>query len=881
MGRLREIGWRLAASIRRRRLDRETRAELRFHLDMETRAGVLRGLSPEEARRQARLRAGSVDAGLEAVRDERGLGPFDGTLGDLRHAWAALRRQPAFAAIACTALALAVALNTLIVAIADGVLLRPLPYPSPDRLVRLFEHSARNPKFPVSIGNYLEVRRSARTLSSIALYTGNDMQLMHGERPERLVAVAVTDSFFPTLGVHPALGRNFAAADLRESARVVILSHRLWATRFDRDPAIVGKAIRLDREAWTVVGVMPEGFQHVGGSYRSPLQGETVTLWRPLPIDLPPNGLRNWHFTNAVARLKAGVSAAQARDDLRGVMADLRRQFPDTNRGVELEVMPLLDEVSASSRSTVRLLLAAGGLVLLIACVNVAGLCIARVLARRQELAIRQALGAGAWRLVRAVLSENLLVGVLGGAAGLAIAAVGLPVLRGVMPADFPRVHEVRLSATAVTFAWVAALIASLVAGLVPALGQARRQARAGLAEDHRTASGSRATRRLRSGLVVVEIGLACLLVVGATLLVRSGIRLGGRDHGFDADHVLTFSLSLPGTGYAKPEAAAHLYEELSRRWAQLPGVRAAGIASNVPWTGYDENTSFDLIGRPAPPGDSPQARFQAATPGYFAALHMRRLRGRLFDERDGPKAPSVVVVNEALARRWFPAGDIVGQRLNIWGEPREVVGVVADIRDHPAEAAAEPAFWWPLSQVPIRTVHATLRAAGDPLALAGAAASVLRQLDPELPMAEVRPLEDVAAAAMAERRFALWLFEAFSALALVLAAFGIYGLLAHDVQQRRRELGVRMAMGATRSQVARLVLSNGIRLCAAGMLLGVAVAPVALRLLSSLLFGVTSTDVVSLVAAPIVLMGVALISIAAPAWRASRADALVALREQ
>ena len=878
---VRELVWRVGAALRRRRLDADTRAELRFHLDMETAAGIRRGLAPEEAAREARLRAGTVGAGLEAVRDERGLGPLDGSLADLRQAASALRRQPGFTLVAGTALALAVGTSALTVAIADGVLRRPLPYPAADRLVRVFEQSQRNPRWPMSIGNYLDIRRANRTLHGLALYTREDMQLMHGERPERLVAVAVTDSFFPTLGVLPALGRNFAAADLRSAARAVILSHRLWATRFSRDPLVVGRTIRLDAEPWTVIGVMPEGFEHVGGSYRSPLQGDTVAIWRPLAVDLPENALRQWHFTNVVGRMKEGVGVEQVDADLNAAMADLRHRYPQQNEGTRVQVETLAQSVTRASRATVRLLLLAGGLVLLIACVNVAGLSVARVLARRQELAVRQALGAGAWPLVRAVLSENLLVGVVGGAAGLALAAGLLPALRALMPPDFPRLHEVRLSPAVVWFSLVGALAASLVAGLLPAVRQSRQDACAGLADSDRTSSGSRRTRRLRSGLVVAEIALACLLCIAATLLALSAAHLQARDQGFAADHVLTFSLTLPPSSYGEPELSARLFQELIRGWSRLPGVRAAGVASNLPWTGYDENTRFDLVGRQAPPGDSPQARFQAASPGYFRALRLRLLRGRLIEERDGPLAPRVVVVNEALARRWFPAGDAVGQRLDIWGDRCEVVGVVADIRDDPADEAAEPAFWWPLVQQPRPGVHAVLRTEGNPLSIAGAAANIVRGPDRELPPAEVQPLEDVAARALAERRFALRLFEVFSVLALLLAAFGIYGLLAYDVRERRRELGIRMAIGATRAGVAAMVMRQAIRLAAAGIALGLLAAPAALGSLSVMLYGVTAGDPVSLAVAPVVLTAVTAAASLVPAWHAARPDTLVALREQ
>ncbi|HEV8261955.1 MAG TPA: ABC transporter permease, partial [Burkholderiales bacterium] len=450
---LREILWRVLAALRRRKLDAETELELRAHLELETEAAMRRGLTRAQAEREARLRAGAIPAALEQVRDQRGLGWLYGTMLDLRHACAALRRHPGFTLVLVTALAFAVAVNTLIFALADGVLLRPLPYPDPDRLVRVFEWTPRNPKFPISILNYLEDRRANRTLESVALYTREDVELMHDERAERLPAVQITDDFLPTLGVQPILGRNFSPAEMVRSARVVILSHHLWSGRFQSDRAILGKTLRLNRENWTVIGVLPAGFQHVGGSYRSPLQGDTVALWTPLGLDLQPNGLRNWHFTNAIARLRPGVSAPAAQEDLNRIMDDLALRFPNSYGRARARVEPLAAEVVGKSRQTVGLLVAAGLLILLIASVNIAGLCVARVLARRRELAIRQALGGGTWRLVRAVLSENLVLGAAGAMVGLALASGLFPVLRLIIPADFPRLHEIALTGSGAVFA--------------------------------------------------------------------------------------------------------------------------------------------------------------------------------------------------------------------------------------------------------------------------------------------------------------------------------------------------------------------------------------------------------------------------------------------
>ncbi len=393
----------------------------------------------------ARLKAGSIPAALDEVRDQRGPGPFNGMGMDLRQALASLRRDPWFSLIATGALGMAVMVSTLVLALFDGVILRPLPYREPERLVRIFDSSPRNPRFPMSVANYLACKRDGQMFSSIALYTGGDVELSNERRPERLHAVRVSPDFFPTLDVPPAMGRNFEEGDSRGDARVAILSHSTWRDRFQSDPSIVGKTIRLNREPLQIAGVMPAGFQHPGGTYHSPLQGETVDVWLPTRLDLPRNGLRYWHFHNAIARVAPGMTFPQARLAMNRFGAELQKRDPEVNGGMLPYLSPLGDEVVGNSRQTVWLLLGAGGLVLLLACANVAALCVARGLARRGEMAVRQALGAGAWRQARAAIAENLWLGLSGGLAGLALAAGMMPVFRAVTPHDFPRVHEIGL----------------------------------------------------------------------------------------------------------------------------------------------------------------------------------------------------------------------------------------------------------------------------------------------------------------------------------------------------------------------------------------------------------------------------------------------------
>lgn len=879
---LREWFGRLLATLRSRRLDEQADEELRLHLELETEAGMRRGLSRGEAERQARLHAGTVLSSREAVRDQRGLPWLDDLISDLRISARGLARQRGFAAVTITALALAVAINTMIFALMDGVLLQPLPYSEPERLVRTFESSGQYPKFPMSAALFLETSRDSQTFENIALYTGEDLQLMHDDRPENLTAVRVSHQFFPTLGVQPMLGRNFDESEMRGAPRVVILSHSLWVSRFDADVGIVGRTIRLNRENWTVIGVLPPGFEHVGGAYRSPLQGETVALWWPVGLDLSESGMYQWHFMNSVARLKPGVTVQQAEHDLNRLMDEHQKRYPDGHTDWRARVTPLEEEVVGGSRQTVLLLIVAGGVVLLIACANIAGLCVARGLARRREVAIRQALGARAGRLVRALIAENLLLGIAGGVAGLALAAAGIPLLRTMLPADFPRLHAVHLSAAVAVFALLSATATAVVAGLLPALRQTRLDPRDALQEEHRGASAGRAARRLRSLLVAGEIAMAALLCAATLLLARSAHMLGERDHGFQGTGVLTFSLSLPQAAYQTRESRAQLFSELTRRWQEMPGVEAVGLATDLPWTGYDENSDFRIVGRDSTEAGRGQGRYHAATPGYFEALGVPLQRGRLFDGRDRGGSPPVVVINDSLARRYFPDEDPVGRVLDVWGARREIIGVVADIRDRPSDLEAEPAYWFPAAhETPSLQLRAVVRTNGDPLAMASPAAGALHAIDPELPMADIRTMDTIVAAALAERRFALWLFEAFALLALLLAAVGIYGLLAYLVEQRRKELGIRMALGANRAAIVRMVLSDGARLCAAGVVAGLVLVPVAGRGLASFLYGVRATDAFSLLAASCLILLVALAASLVPAWSAARCHPMSALREE
>jgi predicted permease len=874
---MRELMWRLMAMLRRDRLTADRQDELQFHHDMAVEAEVRRGARPDEALRRARAKAGVVSHGVESTRAAMGVGWLDGAIGDLRHAVRALTRNRGFGAVAVLVLAASVAINTLIFFMLEGVVLRPLPYRSPERLVRIYEAGDTQPKFPLSIGRFLDYRANARSIESIALYTGQDMELSGVDnRSEQLSGIAITSDFFTVLGKAPMLGRAFADGDLRRNTRLVIISHRLWRDRFISDPAIVGKAIRLNREPWTVIGVAPEGFQHVGGEYRSPIQGESVDIWTPLAIDLDDGGLRASHFCNAIARLRTGVTDAQVRDELQRMAAAYSSRYPNFGTW-RARTEPLASEVTGRSRQIVWLLMAAGALVLLVACANIAGLSVARAVARREELSLRRALGASRWQLARVGLAENLVIGVVGAALGLLLAGAGLPLLRQLLPEDFPRAHEIGLTLQGSVFAVGVAILTSLIAGVLPSFG------RGAVPSLQQRVTASRDSRRLRTSLVVGEIALAGLLCAGALFLLRSYEEIGARDHGFRSENALTFRVTVLRAGRSKPGDVARAYEDIRSRILEVAGVRSVGASTNLPWSGYDENSSFRIVGRTTESEeDTPGARYQAAGPGYFEAAGMRLVAGRLFDRtRDATGNPNTLIVNDALASRYFPRGDALGARVRVFGAEREIVGVVGGIRDFPADLDTRPGFWFPLGQMEFQRVYFVVRSAGiAPASLTSAVTSAIHAVDADLPLAEVRTLEGRASAALASRRFALWLFQAFALLALVLAAAGVYGLLAYIVRQRRKELGIRAALGASRAELWRMVLADGLRMAAMGAALCLALAPLGGSLLQAFLYNVRSFDVIAVAGAPAALLAAAFVASLGPAWSAMRSDPSTALRE-
>jgi predicted permease len=802
-------------------------------------------------------------------------------LQDLRYGARMLFKQPGFTLIAVLTLALGIGANTAIFSVVNGVLLKPLPYRAPEQLVRLFETSQTQPKFPMAQGNFQDYRAQNSTLAGLALYTRRDQELSQDGQPEQLAALGITAGYFELLGVQPLLGREFRREDeLPESSPGVILSHALWQRRFNGDAGIIGKAVTLSGRLHTIIGVMPAGVQHVGGDYRSMPHGETVDVWGPL--QMPVQAGRGGHFCNAIGRLKPGVTVAQANADLNIIAARLAEQFPNTNQSWRITVKSLHEEIVGRSQTMLLVLLGAVFFVLLIACVNVANLLLARATVREREIAVRTAVGAGRWRIVRQLLTESLLLALLSSAVGILLAQWAIDALSTLGPEQLPRLQAVSIDGGILLFTLGLTILTGILFGLAPALQAGQVNLNELLKESGRSGVGQR-QRRLRDGLVVVEVALALVLLVGAGLLIRSFWKLQGADPGFNPEHVLTASFSLPNARYSDPPKVTAFQQQLLERVTALPGVQSAGLTSDLPWTGYDENAGFTIEGKTFP-NDGPGGRYHFVSADYFPTVGVPLVAGRFFNASDRLNAPNVVLINHAMAELYWPGESAVGKRFTFSSQPQEkdwftIVGVVGDVKDFPHSPAAVPAFYWATMQRAPRQLILAVRGNADPLGLVEAIRNEVRALDQDLPLAEIKPLETVAATALASQRFTLWLVGFFAGTALLLAALGIYSVLSYLVAQRTQEIGVRMALGAQFGDVLKLVIRQGMTLVLLGVVVGLVAAFGLTRLMKGLLYQVSATDPLTFVAIGLLLTLVALIACWLPARRATKVDPMIALR--
>ncbi len=816
---------------------------------------------------------------------------LDGARQDLRFALRQIRHSPGFAALVVATLALGIGATTAIFSVVDASLLRPLPYPGQDRVLAVSSAWKGTPRADVSPAEYVDYRAAVGSaFSALGAYATDAANLVGSGDPVRLRVAYATAGLFPALGVRPELGRTYGADEQQEHRDLALISHGLWAQRFGSDPSVVGRDITLDGKSTRVVGVLPRGFR-LPDDYAD---GEATEAVLPLPLDPSDVTNRGSHFLRLVGRLAPGVTRAHARAALSGIARRFEARFPDDYpRDMQFAVTatPVAERVTGSARLPLLVLFGAAGIVLLVACANVAGLLLVRLEGRRRELAVRAAIGAGRGRIVRQLLAESLTLGVVGGAAGVGVAWAGMRLLVALHPPGLPRFGEVSLDLTVLGFAAAAAVGTGLVFGLLPAFQGARTRSSAALRDGTRTVTA--APGRLRRALVVGQVAMALTLLAGAGLLGRTLLALRDVDPGFRPDHVLTGRLTLSPADYPTEPGVIGTFEALRSRVAAIPGVEAVGAVSNLPLGSSLGDLNFRIEGRPVPRGAvSPKADWQVVTPGYFAAMGMTVVRGRALDGRDVTGAPGAVVIDRTMAERYWPGQDPLGARFVLGGGAGPgtvtVVGVVDDVR-HESLAAprtsqmylsqAQFRFWNGGSVV--RSLTLAVRTKGDPAGFTGPVRQAVHQVDARLPLARVVTMERVVSASLGRQRVLLALAGVFAAVALLLGALGLYGVIAQGVSSRTREIGLRLALGAGRRDVAVPIARSSVRLVGAGIGIGLAGAVLLSRLVRGLLFGVAPVDPLSLAAAALVLAAAAGLATWIPARRAVRLDPMEALRHE
>jgi putative ABC transport system permease protein len=811
---------------------------------------------------------------------------MDTALQDVRYAIGLCLRAPAFTIVAVLALALGIGANTAIFTIVNAVLLERLPYRDPGGIVVLWEEGAHRPGRSNVVGpsQFLRWGDRATAFDATAAIADTRANITGGGDPEEVIVQNVTAQFFPILGVSPMLGRTFSDAENADpEAGVVILGYDFWRRRFGSDPAVIGRVIQLNARPRAVVGVMPPGFQLF--IKQGSLAGKPSDLWAPYVLSADARNVGG-RYLEAIARLKPGVSVAQAEAQLKTIAAALAIETPQRNTNWTAHVRGLHDELSGEYRQALLILAGAVAFVLLIACANVANLLLARGAARQREIAIRSALGAPRSRVVRQLLTESFVLAILGGAAGLLVAEWGLWLLLALSPVDLTTGGQVHLSYAALGFTAVASLLTAVVCGLAPAFEGSRAEVQETLKDGARQVSGNVRHRRMRHAFIVSEIALAVVLLVGAGLMLRSFGSLRRVNPGYATDNVLTMRLQLPGATYRQDEERIRFFHEATARIAELPGVRSAGAISFLPLTGLGAGTSFTIEGQPPPaPGQNHVTNVSVCDNGFFRTMNIPLVRGRLFTEREMRERANVVIISESLARTYFPDGNPIGQRLGIYMTdpivPTEIIGVVGDVKFQDLTAPPRPTTYWPHPQLAYSAMTLTVRTAGDPLPLAAAIERTIRTLDKDQPVADVRTMNQWVAKSLAQARFSSTLLTAFAALALVLAAIGIYGVMSYAVSQRTPEIGIRLALGAGTRDILAMILGSAVRLATIGLAIGVALALALSRTLTSLLYETTGTDPLTFAAVVGVLAAVAIVASYLPARRAARIPPVEALRYQ
>jgi predicted permease len=867
----------IRAMFSKRRQESDLDEELRGYADAAAEQKMLAGVSREEAARQTTLEMGGIEALKEQVREvgwETGVESF---FQDLRFAMRMLRKNPSFTVIAVLALALGIGANTAMFSVIEAVLLRPLPYRHAGEIVRVFSTWDRNgimTSYTSSPPDFFDWRDQNRSFSSMFAYYMNESALTGQGQTQRLHTVMTTVGIFSTLQAGPMLGREFAAEENRKGANhVVILSHGLWQSAFAAAPDVLGKTIQLDSEPFTIIGVMPADF-------RFPLTGGDAIV----PIGFDDNVLtqRGAHYLAVLGRLKTGITPAQANDDLSAIMAQLRKLYPDKDGKWSISVRPWSAAIVGEVRPALLVLLGAVALVALIACANISNLLLARATVRHRELAMRRALGAGRSRLIRQMLTEGLLLALLAGTASLLLAHWALVLIVRFGPADIPRLAGVGLNPPVLLFTMSASLACALLFALLPALRSSSLDT-AGLLRT--SLSPSRETGRLRGALLISEVALSMMLLAGAGLLLRSFIGLSALSPGFDPRGVFTMSVSVPDAHYKTSVALQNYWDQALAQARSLPGVVSVAAVTPLPLSGDDFSSSFSIEGHSVPDKDEPSAELRAATPDYFRAMSIPLRQGRAFTESDRLGAVRVLLISETAARLFFPQGDAIGQKIKLGASAGyeknqgEIVGIVGDVRHFGVDAPTPPTFYAPLAQSGLDSATIVLRAQGPAAGLTQPARKVVQALDRDALVSEPVAMQTLVSSALGQRRFYMFLLAGFAALALALAAVGLYGVISYSVAQRTQEVGIRVALGATSREVVAMVMRQGLQLAAVGLAIGLFLALLLKSLMKTFLVGVSPTDPVTLAATALLLLLVAVLASYLPARRAARVDPTVALR--
>ena len=892
---LSNIRYRMRVLFRRETVEAELDEELRAHIDAEVQKQVEAGVPSATARRLVSLKLGGLDQLKEDCRDARGVAWLETSLSDVAYALRLLRKDRAFGAIAIATLTLAIGASTAVFSVVNTILLKPLPYPHAEQIVLPWRLAPRGVNvgfedLPWSRREFQTFSRQTTTFDAFAAFVGDGLNLTGEGEAVRLGAARVSAGFFQALGVPPAMGRVFAAAeDQPGREREVILGYRLWRERFNADRTVIGRAIDLNGASYVVVGVMPAGFvfpraSEMPGSFSFPKEAE---LWVPLALPAGPAARGESSELAVIGRLRPGVSTRQAQAELDLFARQMDGQFPQAKGWFDSSVRSLQQQVTGDTRRPLLLILGAVCVVLLIACSNVAGLLLTRSMARSREFGLRAALGAAGWRLIRQLVTESLVLSVLGGVGGVLLALEGIACVKAFGPASMPRLHDISLDVPVLLFAVGASLLTGIAFGLAPALATVRRSLGQSLREGSGRASGSAGGSRLRSTLLIAEVALALVLVIASGLLVRTFVHLMQADGGFRAEHVVTFELTLPPSKYPDTDRIVRLYHAALDQLRTVPVVEAAGLGETVPMGGAGESTIVRIPDRPTSRDEErPFANYTIVSPEYFAAVGTSVLRGRRFLESDTAESMPVAIVNRAMAEKFWPGQDAVGKAVGVPIMPfnMTIVGVVADVKHITLREAPGPELYVPYTQKPwpsMQTMHFAVRVNGESAASLAAVRAAIAAVDPHLPLANVSTLSAIVDDAVAQPRFSMYLLAAFGGLALVLACVGLYGAVSYAVIDRTQEIGIRLALGAQRREILRMVLRQGVRWTAVGIVIGLAAAFVTLRTMERFLYGVEPTDASTFGAVAAALFLVAMLACYVPARRATRVDPLIAMRSE